>query len=194
MNLERLSHQFFTFLPERLRIVRIEGVPAHTFADGRDGHVVGHDTTDVAILAILRTDLLSRSNRSCPHRGRGSLGNGLPLERPLSLSAELLIDLFDYFFDPAGLHVSAQLRPYTSRMDSRSAHAPTPVTFVECDSKEDVCRFRSAISDKRLIGRALKVRIVQVHVRVAMTGRRQVDEPPAIANKRRNPVDQNKVA
>src|ERR1700684_323277 len=26
-----------------------------------------------------------------------------------------------------------------------------------------------------------------------MTGRRQVDEPPAIADERRNPVDQNKV-
>ena len=27
-----------------------------------------------------------------------------------------------------------------------------------------------------------------------MTGRREVDEPPSIANKRRNPVDEDKVA
>ena len=70
----------------------------------------------------------------------------------------------------------------------------SPVTFVECDREENIRRFGSAIGDERLIGRALKVGIVEVDVRVAMTGRRQVDQPPAIADKRRNPVDQDKVA
>ena len=79
-------------------------------------------------------------------------------------------------------------------MHSRSANALIPVMFVECNREEDIRRFRSAIGAERLIGRMLKVGIVQVHVRVSMTGRRQVDEPPAVAYKRRNPVDQNKVA
>src|SRR5439155_18398409 len=47
---------------------------------------------------------------------------------------------------------------------------------------------------ERFIRRPLKVWIVEVHVRIAMTGGRQVDQPPAIPEKRHNPVDQDKVA
>ena len=149
---------------------------------------------DVAVLAISPTDFVSRSNHSRPYRSRGSLGNGLPLEGPLTLRGQLLIDLVDYFLHPSGLHVAAQLRLYASRMHSCSPHAAIAVTFVECDREEDVRRFGSAIGNERFIGRVLKVGIVEVHVRVAMTGRRQVDEPPAIADKRRNAVDQDKMA
>jgi hypothetical protein len=49
-------------------------------------------------------------------------------------------------------------------MHRRRANAPVPVTFVECDREEDVRRFGSAISDERLIGRALIVRILQIYV------------------------------
>ena len=65
-------------------------------------------------------------------------------------------------------------------MHGGSAHAAAPVTFVEGDREEDVRRFGSAIGNERIIGRALKVGIVKVDVRVAMTRRRQVDEPPAM--------------
>src|SRR5215472_516554 len=148
----------------------------------------------VAILAILSTDLVSRSHHSRPHRSGGTLWDRLPLERSFTLRGEVPIDFFDYFFDPAGLRVTAQLGPYSSRMNSRGAHAATPVTPVECNREEDIRRFRSSVRDKRFIGCALEVGIVQVYVRIAMPGRRQVDEPPAIANKRRKPIDQGKVA
>ena len=121
-------------------------------------------------------------------------GEWTSIGKALTLRGQLLIDLVDYFLHPSGLHVATQLRLYASRMHSRSAHAAIPVTFVECDREEDIRRFRSAIGNERFIGRALKVGIVEVHVRVAMTGRRQIDEPPAIADKRRNAVDQDKVA
>ena len=88
----------------------------------------------VAILAILPADLLRRCDHSRPHRSRGSLGNGLPLERPLP--GELPINFFDYFFDPAGLRVTTQLGPYSSRMNSRGAQAAIPVTFIECHREE----------------------------------------------------------
>src|ERR1700746_2718022 len=35
-----LSHEFFTFVPERLRRRRIERISAYSFAHGADGHVV----------------------------------------------------------------------------------------------------------------------------------------------------------
>src|SRR5437867_12313363 len=79
-------------------------------------------------------------------------------------------------------------------MHSCGAHAAVAMTFVECHREEDVRRFRSAISYERFIRRALKVGIVEVHVRIAMTGGRQVDEPPSVADKQRNPVDQDKMS
>src|SRR5436190_20656967 len=79
-------------------------------------------------------------------------------------------------------------------MHSRSTYATTPVLAVERHCKQDVRRLRSAIGNEGFIKRVLKVGILEIHVRIAMTRRRQVDEPPAIADKRCNPVDQDKVA
>src|SRR6476469_2602267 len=56
IGLERLSHQLFTFLPERFCIFRIERISAHTFADGGNGRVVRHCIADVTVLAIPSTD------------------------------------------------------------------------------------------------------------------------------------------
>src|SRR5579864_6747961 len=162
--LKRLSHHFFAFLPERLSGFRIDCITAHTFADGGDGRIGRHYLAYVAILAISPTDVVSSGNYGCPHRGCGSLANGLPLKRPLPLRGELLIDLIDYFSQPSGLHVTAQLCLYAPRMHSRRANPPDPVTFIECDREEDIRRFGSAISNERLIGRALKVRIFQIYV------------------------------
>lgn len=50
--LERFSDQLFTFLPERLGIARIERIPAYSFADSTDGHVVRNNVADVAVLAV----------------------------------------------------------------------------------------------------------------------------------------------
>src|SRR4029077_15602619 len=162
--LKRLSHHFFAFLPERLSGFNIDCISTHSFADGSDGRIVRHDIANVAVLAISPTDFVSRGNYGSPHRRCSSLGNGLPLKGPLPLRGELLINLSDYLFQPSGLHVSAQLCLYAPRMHRRRANAPVPVTFVECDREEDVRRFGSAISDERLIGRAIKVRIFQIYV------------------------------
>src|SRR5260370_40425175 len=47
-----LSHEFFTFVPLRLRSRRIECISAYSFARRADDHVVRHDIADVAVLAI----------------------------------------------------------------------------------------------------------------------------------------------
>jgi len=66
--------------------------------------------------------------------------------------------------------------------------------FVERNSEEDVCRLRPPIRNEGLIGRPLKVGILEVHFGEAVTRRRQVDQPPTGTDKRSNPVDQYKVA
>jgi hypothetical protein len=87
-----------------------------------------------------------------------------------------------------------QFRLYDSRMHRRSPYVVLPMPPVESDSKKDVRRLRAAIGNERFIGRALKVGVLKVHVRAAVTGRRHVDQASSGANERRNPVDQHKVA
>jgi hypothetical protein len=71
---ERLSDEFFTFVPERLSSFWIERIPAHTFVYRVDGHVIGNDLANVTALAISATDLTSGSDDRGPRRGCGSSG------------------------------------------------------------------------------------------------------------------------
>ena len=83
---------------------------------------------------------------------------------------------------------------YDSRMHRRSTDAALPVPLVESYSKKNVRCLRAAIGNERLIGRALKVRILKIHVGSAVTRRRHVDQASSRSNERRNSVDQDKVA
>src|ERR1700738_2666799 len=193
-SLKRLSDQFLTFLPERLGILWIQRITAHSFADGADGHVVRNDIADVAILAITAADLVSGGNYAGPHRSCGSLRNGLPLERRLTLCCELLIHLV---YDPlysTRIDVASQLGLDASGMHGRGAHTTLTVPPVEGNSEEDIRRLRSAVGNEGLIGRPLKVGILEIDVRLAVTGSRQVHQPTSGADKRRDAVNEHKVA
>src|ERR1700747_3443726 len=104
---ERLSDQFFTLLPERLSVFRIKCIPAYSFADAADRHVLRHDFANAAVLAISTADLVSRSHHSRPHRSCGSLRNRFPAQGPLTLGSELLVHLFKYRFQVAVIHVAS---------------------------------------------------------------------------------------
>src|SRR6266849_746487 len=191
---KRLSNEFFAFLPKRLSIFRIERISAHSFADGADRHVVGNNPPDVAVLAIPAANLVGGSHDTGPHGSCGPLRNGLPLKWPLTLGRELLVHLFHDPLNAARIYVATQFGLYASWMHSRGAHPTLPVFLIERNGEEDVCRLRSAIRHKWLIGRPLKVGILNVNVRKTVTGRRQIDQSPSCAKKTRNPVDQDKVA
>src|ERR1700740_765111 len=105
--LKRLSDQFFTLLPERLSVFRIECIAAYSFADAADRHVVRHHFANVAVLAIATADFVSWSHHGGPHRSCGSLRNGLPPEGPLTLGSELLIHLCKHRFQMAVIHVAS---------------------------------------------------------------------------------------
>src|ERR1700739_1222863 len=86
-----------------------------------------------------------------------------------------------------------QLGLNDSRMYGRSAHPTFAVPLVELYGEKNVCGFRPPIRDEGIVGSPLKVRILEVDVRVAVTCGRQVDQPPSPADERRNPVHQDKV-
>src|ERR1700675_954002 len=175
---------FFAFLPERLSIVRIEPISAYSFADRGDRNVIWYDVTDVAVLAVVSTDLVSRRNHCGPHRSCGSLRNGLQLEGRFTVCRELLVRILDRLSNNARIQVSIQLCLNASRMYSRSTHATVPVPFVEGKCEEDVCRLGPPIRNERLIGRPLKVWILEVHIGEAVTRGRQVDQSPTCTDKR----------
>src|SRR6266852_6234212 len=135
-----LSHEFFTFVPERLRSRRIECISANSFARRADDHVVRHDIADVAVLAISASDFVSGSRDSGPYGSCGSLRNGLQLVGRLTLCRELLIHLLDHLFYMASVQVATQFGLNTSRMHGRSAHATIPMPFIEGDGKKNVGR------------------------------------------------------
>ena len=59
------------------------------------------------LLAISAAVLVGRGDHCRPNRSRGSLGNGLPLERWLTFCRELLIYLVDHGLEVAVVHVAA---------------------------------------------------------------------------------------
>src|SRR5277367_6901470 len=79
-------------------------------------------------------------------------------------------------------------------MHSRGAHATVAVFFIESNSEENICRLRSAVRDEGIIGCLLKIGILEVNFREAVTCGRQIDQPPSWTDKRRDPVHQDKVA
>src|SRR5580658_8521645 len=136
--LKGFSDHFFAPLPERLGIVRIEGVSANAFAAGRYGHVVRYHAADVAILAITAADLLSRSNYTGPNRSCRALRDGLPLEGSLAVCRQLLIHLIDQRLYLAGVDMTGQLSVYDSRMHGRGAHPALPMPPVETNREQDI--------------------------------------------------------
>src|SRR5271156_912444 len=103
--LKSLSNHFFTLLPKGLGILGVERISADSLAYAGDGHMVRRDRPDMAVLAILAADLLSCSDDTGPYRSCGSLRNGLPPERPLTLGCKLLIDLLHQVSEDARVHI-----------------------------------------------------------------------------------------
>jgi hypothetical protein len=66
--------------------------------------------------------------------------------------------------------------------------------FVEGNCEKDVRPLGPPIRNEGLVGRSLKVGILEVDIGEAVARRRQVDQPPTCTDKKRNPVDQYKVA
>jgi hypothetical protein len=87
-----------------------------------------------------------------------------------------------------------QFRLYDSRMHRRSTYTAFPMPLVESYSKKNVRCLQPAIRHHGIIGSPLKVGILQVHVRAAVTRRKHIDQPSARPNERSHRVDQDKVA
>src|SRR3954469_14552920 len=77
-NSKGFSDQFLALFPECLGTIRIDRVCKYSLTEGADSRFIPDDLADLAVCTIPATDLVGRSNRSCPHRSRRSLRNCLP--------------------------------------------------------------------------------------------------------------------
>jgi hypothetical protein len=116
------------------------------------------------------------------------------LEGWLALRRELLVDLVDYGLHTARIRIAAQLCLYAARMYRSGANPAIPMPLVESNGKKNVRRLRTSISNEWVIGRPLKVGIIEINIGATVTRRRQVNQPASRADKIRNPVNENKVA
>ena len=146
----------------------------------------------MAVLAILAADFFCRSDHCRPHRCCGALWNRLPAEGILSLRSPLFTDLVDERLKTGRINMARKLGFNDSRMHSGGADAASTVAPVERDGEKYVRGFRAAVGDERFVGRSLKIGIVQIDVGITVTRGREVDQPAAIPEQRRNPVDRTK--
>jgi hypothetical protein len=167
--LEGLLDEFFAFLPESLSIIRVECIRTHSFADDGDGDVIRHHCADVAVLAVLPANLVGGSDHTSPYRCCSALRNRFPLERTFTFRGKLRVDLFNQLFDATGFSVATQFCLYAPRMHGCSANATSTVSLVEGDCEQNVRRLRAAVCDEGIVGRALKIWVLQVDVGITVT-------------------------
>src|SRR5262249_481110 len=141
---------------------------------GGYSHLFCNDVAHMAVCTIAAADLVSGSDDTGPHRGCGSLRNGLPLEWSLTFRLQLLIDLVHQVLNLARARIAGQLGLYCSRMHCRSAHPAIPMPSIEGNGEEDVRRLRSAISDHGIVGRPLKLGIRMADLLLEIARRRLV--------------------
>src|ERR1700722_1168295 len=90
--------------------------------------------------------------------------------------------------------MTAEFGMDASRVDGCRTDAAPTMPLVEGNREENVGCLRPAVSDERIVSGSLEIRVVEVHIREAMPGRREVDQASAGANQRSNAIDQYKMA
>src|SRR5262245_20223812 len=191
---EGLADEFFAFLPESFRIFAVEGVTANAFADGSDDRVARYDLPDMAVFAVLAADFVGGSDDAGPDGSCSALRNGLPLERTLAFGGELLVDLINQRLHAAGVYVAAEFSGNGAGMDRGGPNAARAMAPVKFNGEEDVGCLGAAIGDEGFIGCSLEIWIVEVYVRKAVAGGREIDQAAACAKQGRDAVDENEVA
>lgn len=160
------ADHLFASRPQRLGALGIQGVGADTGAMVR----VIVDLGNVAVFAVSPADVVCGRHDRRPHRGRGSLRDGLPVERRRGRTLAG-VRRCDQRLDGLGLD--------RARMDRRGPDAVELVAAVELDREKNIGRLGTAIGCQRVIGRPLEIGIVEIDVGTTMTCRRDNDEAPA---------------
>src|SRR6202040_1635881 len=74
-----------------------------------------------------------------------------------------------------------------------AARMPFPMTPVKSDGEEDLRSLGPAVGDPWVVRCSHKVGIFKVDVGEAVPGRREIDQTPSLADKRRDTVDEHEV-
>ena len=137
--------------------------------------------------------LSGRGHEAGPDRGRRALRYGLPGEGPCAWRLAG-VDAGDQPLQDLRRHVAGEFCVDPHRMQGRGPYAARLVPAIELDGEKDVGRLRTSIGNHGVVGRPLKIGIVEVDVSPPMTRGGHIDQPSALANQRGNPVHENKVA
>jgi hypothetical protein len=89
--------------------------------------------------------------------------------------------------------MTRELGVNASRMDRRGADATPTVPAIELHCKQNIGGLRSPISDERLIGCSLEVRVIEVDIRETMAGGGEIDQASSIMDEWSDPVDENEM-
>src|SRR5882724_585707 len=90
--------------------------------------------------------------------------------------------------------MAAQLGLDAARMDRCRANTAPAMPLVKSYGEQNICRLGASVGDKGFIRGPLKIRILQIDVREAVSSRRQIDQSAAGADQRSEAVDQDKVS
>src|ERR1700756_4753724 len=178
-----LSNQFFALPPQRVGAFRIECVRANAFAVNSQRLVLRHDLADVAVLAIVSPDLVSRGNNGSPDRRGCSLRNRLVLERLASLGCGLPVDSIDRRSQLSLVQMPTQFGLDASRMDGGGSNAVAAMARVERNCKKDVCCLRAAVGSPWVVRSALEVGVFEIDVGEAVPRGCEINKPSAWSKK-----------
>ena len=182
--LEILSHQFFTLSPKCLRGFGIECVGANAFGVNSQRLVLGDDLADVAVLAILSTDLFSGRDKTSPDRSGGSLRNRLVLKRLPACCCGFFTDSIDRRLRLSWVEMPSKLGLDASRMNGGGSNPAVAMPQVERNRKKDVCRLRSTVGNPWVVRSALEVGVFEIDVGEAVPRGCEIDQPSAWSKKR----------
>ena len=94
--------------------------------------------------------------------------NRLPLKGTFPLRRKLLINFVNHLVEAARINIPPQFRPNAPRMNSGGTYATLAMPIVKRNGEQNIGCLRSTIGYKRLVRRALKIRILKINIRVAM--------------------------
>ncbi len=122
------------------------------------------------------------------------MGDRLELEGRPALGRQLGVDTLHSRLELAGLQMAGELGQDPARVQRRRPHSPRFMPPVELHREQNVSGLGPAIGDHRVVGRALEVRIVELHVRIAMAGGGDIHQPSARSDQGCDAVHQHEVA
>ncbi len=91
------------------------------------------------------------------------------MKRRLTFGGELLVHLLDHALYVALIEMPSQLGLNAAGMDGCRADAARPMSLIKSHREQNVGRLRAPVSQERVVGRVLEIRVLEIHVGEAVS-------------------------